>query len=183
MDDPTLFEEAEVDDLALYDLTRSELKRLSSDRFPGDFNLEDVITAYSYFACIVVETRGKDWETTVQDYAELAVRNALSDRDAEKIEMGLLRVDLAQTTGRLLDVGAGWGRFGELYAECGIQAYYVEPFYLGCRLMRRNGLNASACCPGQRLCFPTDEFQNVVIGWVLHHDAPDGQTQRSYIPV
>ena len=53
MDDPTLFEEAEVDDLALYDLTRSELKRLSSDRFPGDFNLENVITAYSYFACIV----------------------------------------------------------------------------------------------------------------------------------
>jgi SAM-dependent methyltransferase len=75
--------------------------------------------------------------------------------------------------GRLLDVGAGWGRFGSLYAECGLETYFVEPFSLGCRLMRRNGLARSACCPGQRLCFPADTFQSAVLGWVLHHDAPD----------
>ncbi|MBN2502562.1 MAG: methyltransferase domain-containing protein [Anaerolineales bacterium] len=173
MDNSTWLEETEVDDLALYDLTRNELRRLTGDHFPADFDLEEAITAYAYFACIVVKNRGKDWETTVQDYAELAVRNARSDSEAEKIELDLLRTDLARTTGRLLDVGAGWGRFGDLYAACGLQAFFVEPFDLGCRLMRRNGLTRSACCPGQQLCFPADSFQGVVIGWVLHHDAPD----------
>jgi SAM-dependent methyltransferase len=162
-----------VDDLALYDLTHNELRRLAGDRFPENFDFEDVLTAYAYFACIVVKNRGKDWETTVQDYAELAIRNAQFDDEAEKIEMALLRADLAQMTGRLLDVGAGWGRFGDLYAACSLQAFFIEPFDLGCQLMRRNGLARSVCCPGQQLCFPADSFQSVVIGWVLHHDAPD----------
>ena len=31
----------------------------------------------------------------------------------------------------------------------------------------------SVRCRGQSLSFPTNVFQGVVIGWVLHHDAPD----------
>ena len=70
-------------------------------------------------------------------------------------------------------MGAGWGRFSTLYSECGLQAVYIEPSNLGCLLLRRNGLSHSVRCLGQLLSFPAKTFQSVVIGWVLHHDAPD----------
>jgi SAM-dependent methyltransferase len=101
------------------------------------------------------------------------LRDALLEAQAEKIEVELLRRELAGCTGLLLDVGAGWGRFASLYAACGLDAVYTEPSDLGCRLLRRNALTHSTRCLGQSLCFQGGAFQSAVIGWVLHHDAPD----------
>ncbi|MBN1149535.1 MAG: class I SAM-dependent methyltransferase [Anaerolineales bacterium] len=162
-----------MDELSLYDLTRNELRRFLSDRFPVDFDLESTITAYAYWVCTHVHNEGKDWETTVQEYVDFAMSDAQLESQAEQIELDLLRQELRQLTGPLLDVGAGWGRFGALYAALGLWAFFSEPSSLGCRLLRRNGLTRSVCCLGQSLSFPTSSFRNVVIGWVLHHDAPD----------
>lgn len=87
--------------------------------------------------------------------------------------MEILRRELSHCASPLVDVGAGWGRFGALYAACGMEAVYAEPTGLGCGLLRRNALSRSTRCLGQALCFPNGAFQSAVIGWVLHHDAPD----------
>lgn len=159
--------------LVLYDKTRDELRLRLSDRFPVDFDLEKTITAYAYWVCTVMRNHGKEWENTVQEYVDLAVRNALLEAEAGKIEMELLRRELAHCASPLVDVGAGWGRFGPLYAGYELKAVYVEPTDLGCRLLRRNALERSARCLGQALCFPKGAFQSAVIGWVLHHESPD----------
>jgi SAM-dependent methyltransferase len=162
-----------LDELALYDLTRNELRRLLNNRLPADFDLENTIAAYAYWVCTVACNRGKDWETTLQEYVDLAIRDAQLESQSEQIELNLLSHELRNAASPLLDVGAGWGRFGALYAACGLQAFFGEPTSLGCQLLRRNGLTRSVCCLGQSLSFPADVFQSVVIGWVLHHDAPD----------
>ena len=170
---PGVIKADKLDELTLYDLTRNELRRLLSNRFPADFDLENTITANAYWVCTVVCKRGKDWETTLQEYVDFAIREAQLESQAEQIELSLLSHELRNAVSPLLDVGAGWGRFGALYAECGLQAFFSEPTSLGCRLVRRNGLDRSVRCLGQSLSFPADVFQSVVIGWVLHHDAPD----------
>lgn len=160
-------------ELALYDKTRDELRQRLSSRFPADFDLENTITAYAYWVCTVMRNHGKEWESTVQKYADLALRDALLENEAEIIERELLQRELAHCAGPLVEIGAGWGRFGAIYAACGLEAVYVEPADLGCRLLRRNALSRSTRCLGQALCFPDGAFQSAVIGWVLHHDAPD----------
>jgi ubiquinone/menaquinone biosynthesis C-methylase UbiE len=162
-----------MDELLLYDQTRNELRRLLMNRLPTDFDLENIITAYAYWTCAVVQSREEDWAATVQEYADIAIRDALSESKTEQIELELLRRELRRVDSPLLDVGAGWGRFRSLYSEYGLQAIYTEPSHLGCRLMRRNGLDHPVRCLGQRLGFPAHIFHSVVIGWVLHHDAPD----------
>jgi SAM-dependent methyltransferase len=162
-----------VDELALYDLTRKELRLRLDGKFPSDFNLEDTLTAYAYWVCIAMRNHGKDWESALQEYVDLALSDALLESQAELAELDLLRRELRQCASPLLDVGAGWGRFGFLYEEFGLQAVYVEPSSLGCRLLRRNGFTRSVRCLGQLLGFPTHFFNSAVIGWVLHHDAPD----------
>jgi ubiquinone/menaquinone biosynthesis C-methylase UbiE len=162
-----------VEELALYDTTRDDLRNRLAGRFPADFDLESTVTAYAYWVCTVIRNHGKDWESTVQEYVDFALRDALLEAQAEKTEVELLRRELAGCTGLLLDVGAGWGRYASLYAACGLEAVYVEPSDLGCRLLRRNALTHSARCRGQSLCFPDSAFQSAVIGWVLHHDALD----------
>lgn len=164
------------DELTLYDVTRDELRRRLSGRFPADFDLENTITAYAYWVCTVMRNHGKDWESTVQEYVDFALRDAILECQAEVVELNLLHRELAHCASPLLDVGAGWGRFGALYAACGLEAVYAEPTDLGCRLLRRNALTHSTRCLGQSLCFPDGAFQSVVIGWVLHHDAPDVPT-------
>jgi ubiquinone/menaquinone biosynthesis C-methylase UbiE len=161
------------DELALYDTTRDELCRQLSGRFPAGFDLENTLAAYAYWVCAVMRKHGKDWESAVQQYVDRALRDALMETEAEKIEVDVLRRELAACAAPLLDVGAGWGRFAPLYAACGLEAVYTEPTDLGCRLLRRNALTRSARCLGQALCFPDGAFQSAVIGWVLHHDAPD----------
>jgi len=159
-----------VDELTLYDTTRDELRRRLSGRFPEDFDLENTVTAYAYWVCTVMRNHGKDWESAVQQYVDLALRDAALEAQAEQIEVAVLRRELAACAAPLLDVGAGWGRFAALYAACGLEAVYTEPADLGCRLLWRNALTRSARCKGQALCFPAGAFQSVVIGWVLHHD-------------
>jgi len=178
-----------VDELTLYDTTRDELRSRLSGRFASDFDLESTVTAYAYWICTVMRNHGKDWESAVQQYFDIALRDAALEAQAEKIEVDLLRRELTRCASPLLDVGAGWGRFGPLYASCGLEAVYVEPTDLGCRLLRRNALAHSVRCLGQSLCFPAAAFQSVVIGWVLHHDAPDvpaaailGEIARVTIP-
>lgn len=162
-----------MDELTLYDTTQDELRRRLSGRFPADFDLENTVMAYAYWVCTVMRNHGKDWESAVQQYVDRALRDALLEAEAEKIEVAVLRRELAACAAPLLDVGAGWGRFGPLYAACGLEAVYTEPADLGCRLLRRNGLTRSARCLGQALGFMDGAFQSAVIGWVLHHDAPD----------
>jgi len=161
------------DELTLYDATRVELRNRLSGRFPAGFDLESTITAYAYWVCTVMRNHGKDWDSAVQEYVDLALRDAFQESLAEKIEVDLLRRELRQCASPLLDVGAGWGRFGSLYEERRFQAVYVEPSKLGCQLLRRNGLTRSARCLGQLLGLSSQSFNSAVIGWVLHHDAPD----------
>jgi SAM-dependent methyltransferase len=162
-----------VDELALYDATRAELLNRLAGRFPENIDLENAITAYAYWVCTVMRNHSKDWETTVHEYADRALRDAVIESQAEQAELELLRRELGRFSGPLLDVGAGWGRFSGLYQECGLQAVYVEPSDLGCRLLRRNLLCNPVRCLGQALSFPASTFDGAVIGWVLHHDAPD----------
>lgn len=159
--------------LSLYDRTRNELRRYLKNHFPSDFDLESTITAYAYWVCTVVNNRGKDWRTTLQEYVDYAIRDAYLESQAEVIELNLLKSELQQADSPLLDIGAGWGRLADVYQSCDLKSYFVEPSNLGCQLLRRNGLIRSACCLGQFLSFPADSFQSVLIGWVLHHDAPD----------
>jgi len=162
-----------MDELSLYDQARDQLRRRLRGRFPSDFDVEATVTAYAYWVCTVARNRGKDWGATLEDYVCQALRQAVLESRAELVELDLVRRELRQAAGPLLDVGAGWGRFRVLYSDCGLQAVYTEPSYLGCQLLRRNGLASVVRCPGQSLSFPAQSFRSVVVGWVLHHDAPD----------
>lgn len=168
-----MYRSAKLDELTLYDQTREELGRRLRHKFPSDFDLERTITAYAYWVCSLVLHQSKDWETTVKEYVSFAIRDAQLESHAEQIEFNLLRQELLRSTGPLLDVGAGWGRFGSIYADLGIQAVFVEPSSLGCQLLWRNNHPCSVRCQGQNLGLSTNIFNCAVIGWVLHHDATD----------
>jgi SAM-dependent methyltransferase len=161
-----------LDELALYDRTREELRKRLSNQFPSNFDLERTITAYAYWVCTEMQKNGQDWESTLQEYVDYALRDAIKESKAEKIEFILLQEELRRCRSPLLDVGAGWGRLSFIYASFGLRAIFVEPTSLGCRLLRRNALLQSVRCVGQLLSFPDRIFQSVVIGWVLHHDSP-----------
>ena len=167
------YQSNELSELDLYDQTRFELRKKLVDHFPANFELEDTITAYAYWICTAVIQRGKDWLTALREYVDDAIRDARLENQAERIEINILNNELRQATDPLLDVGSGWGRLARIYQASNLLAYYVEPSNLGCQLLRRNNLSRSIRCLGQYLCFPDNFFRSVVIGWVLHHDAPD----------
>jgi hypothetical protein len=162
-----------MDELDLYDTTRAELRNRLAGHFPVNFDLENTITANAYWVCTVMRNHGRKWESVLQEYVDLALREAIQEGQAEAVELNLMRRELARCASPLLDVGAGWERFSVLYQSCGLHAVYAEPSSLGCRLLQRNTLTNSSRCLGQSLCFPGGVFRSVVIGWVLHHDAPD----------
>jgi SAM-dependent methyltransferase len=161
------------DELTLYDRTRQRLREALAGQLPGDVDLESTLTSYAYWVCTTVSRRGADWEATLQDYTDVALRRAADEGEAERREVALLRRELARACGPVLDVGAGWGRLTWLYGELGLQAVYAEPATLGTQLMRRDGLSRIVCSVGEALPFADGTFPITVIGWVLHHDSSD----------
>jgi SAM-dependent methyltransferase len=163
------------DELALYDLTRQRLREALSGQLPSVADLEGTLTAYAYWVCTRVRKRGADWEATLREYIGYALRDAADESQAEQRELALLRRVLrtAQQRGRVLDVGAGWGRMSPLYNEPGLSIVYVEPAELGTYLMRRSGLDGIVRSLGESLPFASGAFSTALVGWVLHHDAPD----------
>jgi SAM-dependent methyltransferase len=157
------------DGLALYDLTRQRLRQALARQLPGDADLEGILTSYAYWVCTTGGKQDADWEAALRDYADIALRRAADESEAEQHEIALLRRELAQTYGPVLDVGAGWGRLAPLYDELGLQAVYVEPAMLGGQLMRRDGLSCIVRSVGEVLPFADGTFLTTVIGWVLHH--------------
>jgi SAM-dependent methyltransferase len=161
------------DELILYDRTLQRLRLAVANRLPPAVDPEPLLTAYAYWICGQVSQRGADWEETLREYADLARRRAADESEAERRELALLRREMARARGPVLDVGAGWGRLAPLYADLGLSAVYVEPERLGTRLMRRSGLRRVVRSIGEALPFAAAVFPTVMIGWVLHHDAPD----------
>jgi len=161
------------DELTLYDRTRQRLREVLADQLPAEADLEGTLTAYAYWVCWTVSKRGADWEATLRDYADIALRRAADESEAQRREVALLRRELARAHGPVLDVGAGWGRLAPLYDELGLRAVYVEPATLGTQLMRRDGLSQIVRCVGEALPFADGTFPTTVIGWVLHHDSSD----------
>jgi len=161
------------DELILYDLTRQRLQEALISQLPGDVDPEGTLTAYAYWVCMTVSRQGADWEATLHDYTDIALRRAANESEAERREVALLRRELAQVRGPVLDVGAGWGRLAPLYNDLGLDAVYVEPAALGTRLMKRSGLGGVVRSIGEALPFPDSTFPTTVIGWVLHHDSSD----------
>jgi SAM-dependent methyltransferase len=169
-----------LDELTLYDLTRQRLRAALSGQLPGGADLEGTLTACAYWVCTRVRKRGADWEATLHEYIVHALRDAADESQAEQCELALLRRVLltAQRRGRVLDVGAGWGRMSPLYHELGMPTVYAEPAELGTHLMLRNGLDDIVRSMGESLPFASGTFATVLIGWVLHHDAPDLDAAR-----
>ena len=161
------------DELTVYDRTRQRLREVLADQLPAEADLEGTLTAYAYWVCWTVSKRGADWEATLRDYADIALRRAADESEAQRREVALLRRELARAHGPVLDVGAGWGRLAPLYDELGLRAIYVEPATLGTQLMRRDGLSQIVRCVGEALPFADGTFPTTVIGWVLHHDSSD----------
>ncbi len=160
------------DELAYYDRTCRRLRLMLADRLPLTVDPEQVVTAYAYWVCCRVKRRGADWEQTLREYADIACRRAVDESETERREVALLRRELARARGPVLDVGAGWGRLAPLYDDLGLPAVYVEPEPLGTRLMRRSGLRRVVRSVGEALPFAAETLTTVVVGWVLHHDAP-----------
>ena len=162
------------DELVLYNRTRQRLREVLAGQLPAEADLEGTLTAYAYWVCWTVSKRGADWEATLRDYADIALRRAADESEAQRREVALLRRELARAHGPVLDVGAGWGRLAPLYDELGLRAIYVEPATLGTQLMRRSGLSHVVRSVGEALPFADSTFRTTVIGWVLHHDdSPD----------
>jgi len=161
------------DGLTFYDLTRQRLQQVLAGQLPGDVDLEGVLTSYAYWVCTTVSRQGAAWEATLRNYTDVALRRAADEGEAERREIALLRRELARARGPVLDVGAGWGRLAPLYTDLGLSATYVEPERLGIQLMRRSGLRRVVRSVGEALPFAAAIFTTIVVGWVLHHDAPD----------
>jgi len=159
------------DQLTLYDLTHQRLREALSGELPGDADLEATLTAYAYWVCMAVRKRGTDWEATLREHTDMALRHAADETEAERHELALLRRELARSRGPVADVGAGWGRLASLYSDCGLDAVQVEPAALGTRLMKRRGLGCTVRSIGEALPFPDSTFHTTVIGWVLHHNS------------
>jgi SAM-dependent methyltransferase len=163
------------EELALYDRTRRRLRDALAGHLSAKTDVESTLTAYAYWVCTAVRRRGTDWETALHDYIGQALRDEAREAEAEQREVALLRRALRAVPGcgPVLDVGAGWGRLAPLYGELSLQAVYVEPANLGVRLMRRSHLARIVRSAGEALPFPAATFPAALIGWVLHHHAPE----------
>lgn len=164
----------------MYDLTRQRLRDALAGQLSSRADIEGTITAYAYWVCSAVHERGADWETSLREYAGYAARDAKREAEAERAELALLRRALRAVPrgGPMLDVGAGWGRFGPLYDELNLRAVYVEPSGLGVQLMRRSQLGQIARSVGEALPFPPAIFPAALIGWVLHHHSSNLDANR-----
>jgi SAM-dependent methyltransferase len=162
------------DPLTLFNFTRERLKVVVSDRLPENVDPAAFCAETAYWICLAVTTHGEDWEAAFHEYTDAAMLEQSGvEAESEQHELDLLRAELRQARGPVLDVGAGWGRMASLYAQAGLPAYFVEPMMLGTRLMQRNGLSRVIAARGEMLPFPGGVFHTIVIGWVLHHDAGD----------
>lgn len=162
------------DELILYDLTRQRLHEALVERLPGETDLEGTVTAYAYWVCTAAGRGGADWEESLREYADIALRRAADESEAERREIPLLRRELLRAHGPVLDVGAGWGRLASLYKSLNLQAVYLEPELLGTQLMWQSGLSRVVQGVGEALPFVDGTFSTTIIGWVLHHHAlPD----------
>lgn len=160
--------------LELFDATRERLQAAVADRLPDGVDPAAFCAETAYWICLAVTERGESWETAFHRYTDTArLARAGIDVESEQRELDLLRAELAQARGPVLDVGAGWGRMAALYAQAGLPVYYVEPTALGTRLMRRTGLSSIVAAKGETLPFLDRMFHTILIGWVLHHDAGD----------
>ncbi len=160
--------------LELFDTTRARLLAAIADRLPEGAEPAAFYTETAYWICRAVTKRGESWEDAFHRYTDTSwLEHASINAESERRELDLLRVELAQACGPVLDVGAGWGRMAALYAQAGLPVYYVEPTVLGTRLMRRTGLSHIVAAKGETLPFSGQIFQTILIGWVLHHDAGD----------
>lgn len=168
------------DGLALYDLTCRRLRDELAGRLPDGADLEATVTAYAYWVCSVVQKRGANWETTLQEYIGHAARDAVRETEAEQAEFAQVRRALRGVAagGALLDIGAGWGRLAPLYEAADLAAVYVEPTDLGVRLMRRRDLRRVAIAKGEMLPFRAGMFDAALIGWVLHHHSAELDAAR-----
>ena len=54
-------------------------------------------TAYAYWVCTIVRRHKADWEATVHDYAERAIRDAAMESEAEQRELDRLAAALRTT--------------------------------------------------------------------------------------
>jgi len=160
------------DDLVLYDRTRQRLREALAGRVPAGVDLEGTLDAHAYWVCTAVSQRNADWEETLREYVDIALRRAAESSAAERRELALIRSVLgeANANGPTLDIGAGWGRLAPLYDELELQAVYLERETLGARLMRRGGLSRVALGVGEAAPFADGVFSTTVIGWVLHHN-------------
>jgi SAM-dependent methyltransferase len=165
--------------LALYDLTRERLRAAVTGRLPDGVEPEAFCTEAAYWVCLATTARGESWEAAFSEFTDAAMlARAAEDVESERRELDLLRRELANARGPVLDVGAGWGRLAALYAQAGLAACYAEPAALGTRLMRRAGLDGAVSARGEALPFPAGAFHTTVIGWVLHHDSGDVDAAR-----
>ncbi len=159
------------DDLILYDLTRQRLRETLMGQLPGQADLEDTVTTYAYWICTAGSRGGANWEESLHEYTDSALCRAAEESEAERREVALLRRELLQARGPVLDVGAGWGRLASLYQSLNLQAMYIEPEPLGTQLMWRGGLSWVVQGVGEALPFADGMFSTTVIGWLLHHNA------------
>ena len=160
--------------LELFDVTRERLLAAVADQLPDGVDPAAYCAETAYWIGLAVTERGESWEAAFDRYTDTdRLARAGVDVESKQLELGLLRAELAQARGPVLDVGAGWGRMAALYAQAGLPVYYVEPTILGTRLMRRTGLSSIVAGKGETLPFLDRVFHTILIGWVLHHDAGD----------
>lgn len=159
------------DELIQYDRTRQQVREALAKRLPGETDMESIVTAYAYWICTAARQGGTDWEASLREYTGTVLRRAADECEAEHHEISLLRRELLQARGRVLDVGAGWGRLSPLYESLNVQVACLEPDPLGTRLMRRNGLSRVVQGIGEALPFAEGTFSTTIIAWVLHHHA------------
>jgi len=160
--------------LDLFDFTCERLQATVADRLPDGVDPAAFCAETAYCICLAVTAQGESWETAFHKYVDTEVlERAGRDAESERRELDLLRIELAQARGPVLDVGAGWGRVAALYAQAEWPVYYVEPTVLGTRLMQRTGLKRIVAAKGESLPFLSGVFHTILIGWVLHHDAGD----------
>lgn len=93
-----------------------------------------------------------------------------------RLETMLEMADLP-TSGRLLDAGGGTGRVAALLREYVGQVVIADPSFGMLRQARRARLGL-ACSHSERLPFPGEFFERIVMVDALHHVIHQGETAR-----
>ncbi len=162
------------DELAFFDLTRRRLRDILAGRLSDSTDIEGTLDSYAYWVCSDYCKRG-GWEATLREYAQMAIRDAARDTEAEQREVASLKRALIHSQASalpVLDIGAGWGRMARVYDELQLRTVYLEPMTLGALLMRRSHIDRVVISKGEALPFASRTFAVSVIGWVLHHRSP-----------